>query len=452
MSDTRPDSTITKQQWKGLIAAWLGWAFDGLDGYLYVIVAGRFVRQLIEAETGLPADPKEVASKAAIIQGVFLIGWALGGAIFGRIGDRLGRSRTLMLTVLTYAIFTGMSFFAQAWWHLLIFRFIAALGIGGEWAAGSALVNETLSRKHRVWASAALQSGYMLGCIAACFTGMFLANANPKWVFLIGVAPALMTLWIRRAVPEPEAWAKEAAASKPPPISSLFGPGLARITLMVSALTSIALTTVWAFLYFAPQAAKVIPEAATWTDPQRQTFASWVAIFYFVVNILGNFAATFIASKIGYRKTFFLFVLGALASFTIGYARPLNIYSIWPVYAASAFFSLGLFGLFPFYIPPLFPTLVRTLGAGFTYNIGRIFSSIGAFAGGWITAHAGGASAAIFWTGFLYIPGLLVALFIPEVKEHQPGACAKCGHDIRNLKDQHNADGKCPECGTPFVI
>jgi MFS family permease len=446
------DTKITKQQWKGLIAAWLGWAFDGLDGYLYVIVAGRFVSQLITAETGLPAGPKDVAAKAAIIQGVFLIGWAAGGAIFGRIGDRIGRSRTLMLTVLTYAIFTGMSFFAQAWWHLLIFRFIAALGIGGEWAAGSALVNETLHRKHRVWASAALQSGYMVGCIIACLTGKFMAAFDPKWVFLIGVLPALFTLWIRRAVPEPEAWAREAAKSKPPPVSALFSKGLAKTTLMVSALTSIALTTVWAFLYFAPQAAKVIPEAATWTEPQRQNFAGNVAIFYFVINIVGNFVATFIASKIGYRKTFFIFLLGSLASFLIGYARPLTLDTIYIVYGFTAFFSLGLFGLFPFYIPPLFPTLVRTLGAGFTYNIGRVFSSIGAFAGGWITAHAGGAGAAIFWTGFLYIPGLLVALFIPEVKEHNPHACSSCGYDLAGLKDRKDADPKCPECGTPFVM
>ncbi len=448
MSDTR----ITKQQWRGLIAAWLGWAFDGLDGYLYVIVAGRFVSQLLKHETGVAPDPKEVAAKAAIIQGVFLIGWAVGGAFFGRVGDRLGRSRTLMLTVLTYAVFTGMSFFAQAWWHLLIFRFVAALGIGGEWAAGSALVNETLHRKHKTWASAALQSGYMVGCILAALTGKFMANFDPKWVFLIGVAPALMTLWIRRAVPEPEAWAKEAAARKTPPVSALFSKGLASTTLLVSALTSIALTTVWAFLYFAPQAAKVIPEAATWTEPQRQNFASNVAIFYFLVNIGGNFVATFIASRIGYRKTFGLFLIGSLASFLIGYYNPLRLDTIYIVYGFTAFFSLGLFGLFPFYIPPLFPTLVRTLGAGFTYNIGRVFSSVGAFAGGWITAHAGGAGAAIWWTGFLYIPGILVALFIPEVEKRKidANACTACGYDLAALKDEGGE--KCPECGNPIIL
>ncbi|MBI3721029.1 MAG: MFS transporter, partial [Fimbriimonas ginsengisoli] len=111
----------------------MGWAFDGLDGFLYSLVAVPFVKELLGgASAGMP----EVAKKAALIQAVFLFGWALGGAFFGRIGDKIGRTHTLTLTILTYALFTGLSFFSQAWWHLMIFRFVAALGIGGEWAAG----------------------------------------------------------------------------------------------------------------------------------------------------------------------------------------------------------------------------------------------------------------------------------------------------------------------------
>lgn len=405
------------------MAAWLGWAFDGLDGYLYIMVAGRFVTRLLQNESGLAPAPSEVSSKAAIIQGVFLIGWAMGGAIFGRIGDRIGRARTLTLTVLTYAVFTGLSFFAETWWHLLIFRFISALGIGGEWAAGCALVNETIDRRHRIWASAALQSGYMIGCIIASLSAKFLSHYDPKWVFLIGVAPALVTLWIRRAVPEPETWAKEAATTKPPPITALFRAGLARTTILISTLTSIALITVWAFLYFAPAAAKAVPQISTWTEPQKQSFSSNVAIFYFLVNIAANFVATFIASRIGYRRTFAIYLLGAAGSFLIGFASQPSETGIYVATGFAAFFSLGLFGLFPFYIPPLFPTLVRTLGAGFTYNFGRVFSAVGAFGGGWIAAHAGGPSAAIWWTGFLYLPGIALAFMLPEVDKaarHEP--------------------------------
>src|SRR5882757_5941502 len=120
---------ISGTQWKSGLAAWLGWFFDGLDLHLYTIVATPFVALLLDAEQRSDA----VRQKSSWIQAAFLVGWALGGGMFGRVGDRLGRSRALMLTILTYAMFTGLAFFAQAWWHLMIFRFLAALGVGGEW-------------------------------------------------------------------------------------------------------------------------------------------------------------------------------------------------------------------------------------------------------------------------------------------------------------------------------
>lgn len=411
---------ITPTQWRALLAAWLGWAFDGLDGYLYVMVAKKFVRQLLadgnspEALAAVPAS--SVDEKAGIIQAAFLVGWALGGAIFGRLGDRFGRARTLTLTILTYAVFTGLACFATEWWHLLVFRFIAALGIGGEWAAGCSLVSETLPARHKTWASAALQSGYMVGCILAVLTSRWMSQFDPRWVFIVGVLPAFVVLWIRKAVPEPEGWAAAAREQKPPPMSALFGPGLAKTTLMLTALTSIALTTVWAFLFYMPQVAAAIPEVAAAEAARKGAaveFAANVSIAFFVVNIVGNFAGTYLAKWLGYRASFTIMILGAMASFLIGFYNPATKGSVYWMACSAAFFSLGLFGMFPMYIPPLFPVLVRTLGAGFTYNAGRLFSGVGALCGAWITAHAGGPHKAIFRVGLLYIPGLIVALKCP---------------------------------------
>ena len=141
-----PDAThlrdISAVQWKSGAAAWLGWLFDGLDMTLYTLVAVPFVAELLDVNK---KDPS-VGYYSSWIQAGFLVGWALGGSLFGRLGDRLGRSRALVLTILTYALFTGLSFFAQTWWQLLIFRFLAALGIGGEWAVGAALISETWPR------------------------------------------------------------------------------------------------------------------------------------------------------------------------------------------------------------------------------------------------------------------------------------------------------------------
>src|SRR6185369_15607836 len=185
---------ISKEQWRSGLAAWLGWTFDGLDMHLYTLVALPFVAELLGAAS---TTDKDVGRYSSIIQGGFLLGWALGGGFFGRVGDRLGRARTLCLTVLTYAAFTGLSFFAQTWWHLLIFRFLAALGIGGEWALGSTLIAETWPKKWRPWTAAVLQTGVNVGVLGACLAGVLLGGRHPRWIFLIGVVPALLVFWIR---------------------------------------------------------------------------------------------------------------------------------------------------------------------------------------------------------------------------------------------------------------
>jgi predicted MFS family arabinose efflux permease len=402
------------------IAAWLGWAFDGLDGYLYVLVAGPFVAELL----GKPTSDPEVAVKAAIIQAFFLFGWAVGGAFFGRLGDRLGRARTLTLTILVYALFTGLSSLSQAWWHLLIFRFIAALGIGGEWAAGAALVAETLHPRHRAWASATLQSGYMVGMMLAAGTIGLFQDLPPRWVFLVGVLPAFATIWVRRNVPEPAAWKSAAERQHVPSAGELLRPGLRRTTFITLGLTTMALTTVWAFLYFGPQAARAIPEVKDWPKPRVDGLVMRLTFLFTTVNIAGNFFATYLARAIGHRRALILLFIGAGASFLIGFRQPLTLGSAGLVMGATAFFSLGLFGVFPMYLPMLFPTLVRTLGAGVCYNTGRVVAGVGVLFGGAISGYAGGPASAIWWTGLLYIPAVAIALFAPEV-EPERGAPAE---------------------------
>ena len=198
---------ITAPQWRSGIAAWLGWLFDGLEMHIYTLVATPLVVQLLGVVSA--SDPA-VKEKSAFIQAAFLVGWAFGGAFFGRLGDRIGRSRALVLTVLTYAVCTGLCAFAQTWWQLMIFRFIAALGIGGEWAVGASLLSETWPRAWRPWLAAVLQSAVNIGVlIAAAAVWMLSRLPHPpaeRYVFLIGVLPALAVFWIRRQVPETAEW------------------------------------------------------------------------------------------------------------------------------------------------------------------------------------------------------------------------------------------------------
>src|SRR5713101_1573016 len=196
LADRAPDARrvrdLTAQQWKSGIAAWLGWTFDGLDMHLYTLVYVQFVAELLAVSS--TRDPS-VGRYASIIQGGFLFGWALGGGFFGRIGDLIGRSRALSLTVLTYALFTGLSCLAQSWWHLLAFRFLSALGIGGEWAVGAALLSETWPRRWRSWLAAILQTGVSIGILMAVLANFLMADivsTQPRWIFTVGVLPALL--------------------------------------------------------------------------------------------------------------------------------------------------------------------------------------------------------------------------------------------------------------------
>lgn len=403
---------------RALVAAWLGWAFDGLDGYLFIGVALQLVRRLVVAAepelTGAALDAA-VTTRAAWIQGMFFVGWALGGAVFGRIGDRIGRTKVLSLTILTYALFTGLGFFATEWWHLLIFRFLAALGIGGEWAAGSALVAETLNMRHKAWASALLQSGYILGIIAATLTGgLFKTPGTEHYVFLVGVLPALCVLWIRQSVHEPPTWKNAAAGQRVPRVSELFAPGVRHVTLTVGSFVSLSLVAVWVFIFFTPQVVRRLALADGAEPARAQEIVTLVSLSYFTVNLVANFTATYLAKWLGERRAFALLSAGALVSALWGYHSPQSVMHVAVAAGCLAYTGLGMFAIFPLYIPPLFPTLLRTLGAGFTYNVGRLVTAAGTVFAGQIAAAPGGPAAAIWWAGWLYVPCFVLALVLPR--------------------------------------
>jgi MFS family permease len=394
------------------LAAWLGWGFDGLDGFLYALVATRFVKELMPH-----ASMAEVGAKAALIQAVFLVGWAFGGAFFGRVGDRLGRARTLTITILLYAACTGASFFAETWWQLMILRFLAALGIGGEWAAGSSLVAETLPKKYSHWASALLQSGYICGMIGAALTVGALGNFSPRYVFLIGVLPAFFTLWIRRQVPESPAW-EGAKASPAPPMLELFKPPVLKTTLMTLGLAGVSLTSVWALLFFSTQVIVHLPEVAKLAPAAQASIVRQVTITYCLWNIAGNFFGSALAFKFGYRFAFTLLFLMSFLSYFLGFGSVGNLGSVTLWLSVAFFFSSGVFALFPLYVPPLFPVLLRTTGSGLTYNAGRLTAAVGTIIGGSLAASAGGPHLAIWYASFLYVPGLFFAILAPKALGH----------------------------------
>jgi MFS family permease len=404
---------LSPQQWRSGVAAWLGWTFDGLDMHLYTLVASPFVAQLIGATA---TTDSRVGHLGSIIQAAFLVGWAVGGTFFGRLGDRLGRARTLSLTVLTYAAFTGLSFFAHTWWQLMIFRFVAALGVGGEWAVGASLLAESWPKRWRPWVAAVLQTGVNVGILAAGLANYLLAAAPPRYLFLVGVLPALLVFWIRRAVPETGEWrhAKQAARVQPR-VSELFTGQTRSITLWVTLVCGVSLTAHWAFMFWHQQHLRNLPEVLGWSAAEKNRLASLAMYLVIGFSILGNFAAAGLARRFGYRATIIAMFFGYWLAMTgaYGIARD-HVSLLW--WFPWIGFCQGAFGLFTMYLPPLFPTLLRTTGAGFSYNFGRITAAAGTVFFG-LFSTVGDHRAALFYAGLLFLPASLTAVFLPKRRD-----------------------------------
>jgi MFS family permease len=307
-----------------------------------------------------------------------------------------------------------MSFVAQTWWHLLIFRFLAALGIGGEWAVGAALLAETWPRRWRPWLAAVLQSGVNLGIVLASVAAFALSSFPHRTVFLVGILPALLTLWIRRHVPETEDWhaAKQAQQHAEPSVWELFRGDVRRTTLLSIVVCALSLSGHWGFVFWSVQQLRRLPEVAAWTDGEQSRLVSNAMALLMVSSIVGNFFAAWLARRIGYRPAIaaMCLVYAVAMMFTYGAVRDYqHVLWMWPVLGGAS----GLFALFTMYLPPLFPTLLRTTGAGFCYNIGRIAAAVGTLFFG-LYSQVSDFRVALFYTGLLFATAGVAALWLPD--------------------------------------
>src|SRR5262249_24439715 len=298
--------------------------------------------------------------------------------------------------------------------HLLLFRFLAALGIGGEWAVGASLLSETWPRRWRPWMAAVLQTGVNLGVMLASLANFLLAAYPPRTVFLVGVLPALLVLWIRRAVPEPEEWhtAKQRAADAEPEFLELFRVPVRRITLLTLCVCALSLTAHWAFLFWYLQHLRNLPELAGWTDAEKGQLVSKVVWWVTASSIAGNFLAALLARWLRYRLAITCLCVMYFLSMFATYRVPLDPAHLWYGFTAIGLCQ-GVFALFTMYMPPLFPTLLRTTGAGFCYNIGRIAAGVGTVVFGLFTK-VGDYRVALLYAGFLFLPAAAIALLLPE--------------------------------------
>jgi MFS family permease len=418
---------ISRYQWWILLAAFLGWMFDSMDTNLYVLTLRPMMSELL----GPAAQGPALAYYGGIIVAIFLVGWGLGGLLFGVLGDYIGRSRTMVLTILVYSVFTGLVAFSETWWQVALFRFITALGIGGEWAAGSALIAETWPDRARAKAGGIMMSAFSVGYFVAALINLTVGPISWRWVYLVGIAPALIALVIRLTIKEPERWLavkRQRDAVRSDGVHTqeqrqlvaftfpqLFQGALLRRTVLASLMCFAATFGFWGTQTWVPTMSAQILAAAGSTTVVEQV--SLIAMSLNAGALIGLLGVAWLADVVGRRRAFMLAAAANLIVIPLVFSAARDFTSLLILVPLFGIVNNGIFAVFVPYFSELYPTRLRTTGAGFCFNAARVVSSSGPYVSGLLVGfYSGSFALAATTVAAIYVLGLLVAWMAPETK------------------------------------
>jgi MFS family permease len=420
-------SGITRYQWTILLMTWLGFLFDLMDSTLYTMVMGPALQDLL----GAAGSTQNIGWYGGLIFSIFLIGWALGGIVFGILADYVGRKRTLMMTILIYAVFTGLAGAAGSWWELGAYRFLTGLGVGGEWAAGAAILAETWPEKARAKGAAILQTSAGMGYFAAAFIYLLVGGSGWRLVFLVGALPAALLFFIRRSVRESERWLETARGVASPTLHrgeggaasrltlfEIFGRELRRDTLVGSMLASIANFGFWGVSAWVPALIqnRIAADPSVAAGMTVSAYVSYAIMILTLGSLPGYALVAVLADWWGRKPMFALFFTGAAVSAPIIFLGPWTLSQMLLLLPLLGFFTLGIYAGFPIYLPELFPTRLRTTGSGFCFNIGRVVSAAGPFLTGLVVLYTGSFEYAISALSSVYLLGPVTLFFAKETR------------------------------------
>jgi MFS family permease len=421
----------------------LGWLFDTMDQQLFNLARKPAVTELIASA---PSDPR-VDQYGSYATSIFMIGWATGGLVFGMLGDRIGRARTMILTILVYSLCTGLSALSVGIWDFTAYRFVTGLGVGGEFAVGVALVAETIPDHARPQALGWVQASSALGNMVAALVSILLGIAQGQgllggqlsaWriMFLVGALPAFLAIFIMRRLKEPERWRTiaqaEGKAQELGSLRELFGDARWRKHAIVGMLLAFAgVVGLWGIGFFSfdfvravfreTYKAEGLSSAAI--DAKLTRLVGYVSLLQNLGGFFGVWAFSRVTHAIGRKPAFAIAFVLALVS-TAGTFYFLN--DFWDVFwmiPLMGFCQLTLFGGYAIYFPELFPTRLRSTGISFCYNVGRFAAAIGPFTMGYLIKEVfGGHGQILSWryTGVsmcaFFLIGLAVLPFAPETR------------------------------------
>jgi len=422
---------LDRAQWNTLVASNLGWLFDGYETYAVILTVGFALRQLLD-----PPQFAQIPAYAGTVIALTLLGWGIGGMIGGILADYFGRKRTMMLAILAYSIMTGLSAFAWDWMSFALLRFLVGIAIGSEWVTGASIVSELWPDRARGRGVGLMQCGLGMGFFLASLIWVYVGGMGPnawRYMFLLGVLPALLTLWVRRAIPESALWERvndrrQKAVERKRSGADLQEQehALARFTLVelfhepetrrrtiIAFLMSLATTFGWwGISTWVPQFTAAVAGAAGLAGPQ---WAGFAGLAFNAGGVGGYIAFGILADLWGRKPATMLYFLGAFVFVPVVFLWTHDLGLLLVAAAALGWFASGQFTWMPVWLPELFPTRTRATGAGFVFNAPRFIAWIGPLISGTLIATFGGFSQAAMVIGVIYILGL-AALFLPETK------------------------------------
>ena len=413
-SGLRP-ATRTKlnhQQITGFWGSWSGWMLDGMDSFIYALVLAPAMTELLP-RSGITATPAHVGFYGSILFAMFLVGWGVS-FIWGPVADKFGRKNTLAGTILLYALFTGLAALSQNIWELAVFRLIAGIGIGGEWALAGTYIAESWPEDRRKMGAGYLQTGYYAGFFVAAALN-YTVGAHFGWraMFLCGVSPVLVSVWILSRMTESVKWEHKRAAVVSQPLARIFSKPYRRQTFVMSTLLTVAIIGLWAGAVYEPTALIQLAKKSGMSIPQAIHTASLGTAILSAGTILGCLVLPPMAEAIGRRTTlalyFVLMFVAIIAAF--GWAFYLPTGTALPVFIVALFF-LGVgganFAMFSLWLPELFPTEIRATAFAFCTSIGRLIGAGVNFVLAGAVLHVGTIGTPVAYTAIAFAVGLLI--------------------------------------------
>jgi MFS family permease len=414
-------SKLSRGQITGFWAAWTGWTLDGMDSFIYALVLSPALTELLP-KSGMSGSPANVGLVGSILFALFLVGWGLA-FIWGPIADRFGRARVLGASVLVYAVFTGAAALSESVWQLGLFRLLAGIGIGGEWALAGTYVAEAWPEDRRKMGAGYLQTGYYTGFFLAAALN-FTVGAHFGWraMFLCGLTPAILSLYIVFKVKEPERWAQKAVATATraaSPLVQIFSPQYRRRTIVNAALLTVAIVGLWAGAVYEPTAVITLAKKQGMAGPAAVRMASLATGLLSIGTVIGCLVVPYLAERIGRRKTLATYFTGMAFCIWLSFGWAFYLPNGLTPFIALLFF-LGFFGgnfaTFSLWLPEQYGTTVRATAFAFTTSFGRFVGAGVNFLLGSMIHSYGSLGVPVATTALAFVVGLLIIPFAMETK------------------------------------